>query len=225
MPQTRKGRKDIENSGYYRLLASCERDEIALELASILSGCQSKVISNGNMLDGSILPDVKYNPNNVKHKLKSTFLDLENCLGHYSHFAVMKADCNSINKTCIQLDYLVITADMVEIYEIKDGDNFDTKKSEGEVESLEKAKQYFGNLFPRKSVTTHVVLWNAKDVSKTSFKVRNLPNDFIVRGTDFCSKYKIDFDAISAYRMSLAENNKNELIKMLQDVISLINTL
>lgn len=225
MPQTRKGRKDIENSGYFRLLASSDNDPIALELARLLSESQAKVISNGNMLDSQILPNPEFNPNNVKSHLKSTHLDKSNSIGHYSHFNIMQSDCNSITKKCIQLDYVVIDKDTVCIYEIKDGDNFDTKKSEGEVESLIKAKEYFSSLFPNKRVTSHVVLWNAKDISKTSFKVKNIPDDFIVLGRDFCRRYNIHWDAIAKHRMSLAEENKKDLIKRFQEVLSITNTM
>ena len=223
MPQTRKGRKDIENSGYFRLLASSENDEIALELASILSENQSKVISNGNMLDSQIIPNPKFNPNNVKSKVKSTHLDSENCIGHYAHLSIMQEDCKSINKKCIQLDYAVIDETSVCIFEIKDGDNFDTKKSEGEVESLNKAIEYFAKLFPNKTISSHVVLWNARDKSKTSFKAKNIPNDFIMLGKEFCKKYNIDWDAITKHRMSLAEANKECIIKRFQEVLCMIS--
>jgi hypothetical protein len=143
MTTTRKGRKDIENSGYYRALASSDHDEIAFELASILSAVQSKVISNGTMLDGKIIPDPQFNNNIVRCKVKSTSIDPSDCNGHYAHLEVMKEDCCTIKKKCIQVDYTTITDDEVCIYEIKDGDNFDTKKSEGEVESLSKVKDYF----------------------------------------------------------------------------------
>lgn len=124
MARTRKGRKDIQNSGYYRSLASCDNDQIALDLATVFSENQSQVISNGNMLDNKIIPDSKFNPNNVITKSKSCSLDVDNCNGHYSHFSLMKKDCPSLKKGCIQLDYLVISDDYVRIYEIKDGDTF-----------------------------------------------------------------------------------------------------
>jgi hypothetical protein len=133
----------------------------------------------------------------------------------------MKEDCPTIMKKCIQLDYTTITDNEVCVYEIKDGDNFDTKKSEGEVESLSKVKTFFETRFPDKKVKTHVVLWNAKDVAKTSFKAKGIPDDFIMRGIDFCKTNNIDWDAIQAYRMSLAEENKNYLIARLEEVLSL----
>jgi len=220
MPRTRKGRKDIENSGYYRCLASCEDDKVAFDLATILSENQSQVISNGTMLDKKIIPDPQFNPNNVMQKFKSNNLDIDDCEGHYSHFSLMKNDCPTIKKGCIEIDYLVIGADKVCIYEVKDGDTFDTKKSEGEVESLEKAKTYFLKTFPDKHVSYHTVLWNAKDKKNISFKANELPEDFIVFGRDFCKEYNIDFEKILNYRRTLAKEYQDYLIENLQNFLN-----
>lgn len=225
MARTRKGRKDIENSGYYRCLASCDNDQIALDLATVFSENQSQVISNGNMLDNKIIPDIKFNPNNVIRKFKSCNLDVDDCNGHYSHFSLLKKDCQSLKKGCIQLDYLVISDKYVRIYEIKDGDTFDPKKSEGEVESLEKAKLYFLKTFPDKEVSYHTVLWNATDKKNISFKANELPEDFIVFGRDFCKDYNIDFQNILNYRRSLAKEYQEYLIETLHNVMKSINTL
>lgn len=221
MPTTRKGRKDIENSGYYRAYASQEKDVVALEMAKMLSESQATVISNGNMLDSKIIPDPTFNPNNVKRKVKSTNLDPNNCIGHYAHFELMQGDCKgkTTKKKCIQIDYVSITDKEVKICEIKDGDNFDTKKSEGEVESLLIAQDFFKALFPDKKVTIHVVLWNAKDITKVSFKAKGIPDNFLVRGRDFCEEFNIDWDAIATYRMSIAEQEKNNLIARLEEVL------
>jgi hypothetical protein len=219
MPKTRKGRSDIENSGYYRVIASKENDEVALALASVFSEMQAKVICNGNMLDTKIIPDPRFNPNNVKCKVKSSSIDPNDCNGHYAHFEVMQKDCISIDKKCIQLDYVSIDDTQVCIYEIKDGDNFDTKKSEGEVESLSKATTFFKRIFPEKVVTPRVVLWNAKDLSKVSFKAKYSAG-YIIRGMDFCKKYNIDWDGITTYRMSLGDENQEELIKRLEEALT-----
>lgn len=216
MPITRKGRKDIENSGYYRALASRDHDTDALELATILSENQAIVISNGNMLDGKIIPNPDFNPNHVKRKVKTTNMNTDDCNGHYAHLEVMKYNCPTIKKGCIQIDYITITDDEVCIYEIKDGDNFDTKKSEGEVESLLKVKGFFEKFLPNRAVHCHVVLWNATDLSKASFKAKDIPSDFMMLGIDFCKKNNIDWNAIKAYRMSQAEACKNNLIEKLE---------
>jgi hypothetical protein len=219
MTITRKGRKDIENSGYYRCLASCDNDQIALDLATIFSENQSQVISNGNMLDNKIIPSPEFNPNNVIKKFKSCNLDLKECEGHYSQFCLLKKDCQSLKKGCIQIDYLVISKDYVRIYEIKDGDNFDTKKSEGEVESLEKAKIYFVKTFPDKEISYHVVLWNAYNKKCISFKANELPENFIIFGRDFCKDYNINFQNILTYRQLLAKEYQKYLIENLKNVI------
>lgn len=223
MVNTRKGRKDIEDSGYYRNFASNEHDMVAYEMAVVFSENHANVISNGNKLDCHIIPNERFNPNKVIKKIKTTLIDPNNCNGHYSQLELMKEDCPSIKKKCIQIDYVTITDDEAFIYEIKDGDTFDTKKSEGELESLEKAKGFFKRLFPNKQVYTHVVLWNARDLSKVSFKVKDIPSNFIMFGTDFCKKNNINWEAIKIFRMLEGKKNKREMIGKLRDLLAFID--
>ena len=223
MPQTRKGRKDIENSGYYRALASKDDDVAALEIATMFSENQAQVISNGTKLDNEFIIDPRFNNNIVIRNFKSKNLVDTDCNGHYSHFCVMKEDCTDLKKGCIQIDYLTIDETSVHVYEVKDGDNFDTKKSEGEVESLRKAHNYFARVFPNKAIKSYVVLWNATDTKKVSFKANDLPKDFIMLGREFCNKNSIDFDAITKHRMLLAEKHKEYIVQRMRDILSLID--
>lgn len=101
----------------------------------------------------------------------------------------------------------------------------DTKKSEGEVESLEKAKIYFLKTFPDKEVSYHTVLWNATDKKDTSFKANELPDDFIVFGRDFCKDYNIDFQSILNYRRLSAKEYQDYLIETLHNVMKNIGSL
>ena len=45
------------------------------------------------------------------------------------------------NKKCIEADFVILTNTSVHIVELKNGCNFDTKKSKGEVQSLEATKK------------------------------------------------------------------------------------
>jgi hypothetical protein len=117
---------------------------------------------------------------------------------------------------------MTIDEEEAHVYEVKDGDNFDTKKSEGELESLLKVQQYLQSFLPNKKVYVHIVLWNAKDVKQVSFKARNIPANFIVLGTEFCEKYGIDWNAIRDYRRSLNKAYVEELIKLMEETIDFI---
>jgi hypothetical protein len=197
-PTTRKGRKDIENSGYYRSIAIKHNDTLALEMAKMFSAMQSIVISNGNDLDSKIIPDARFNKHNPQ-KSNSSKINHE-CIGHFFKFKVMKEDCTRIKKTCIEIDYLTVDSKRIRIFEIKDGDNFDTKKSEGEIESLTIATNYFKERFPDHDVTSHVVMWNASDVNKTLFKVKGLPSDCLMTGKHFCELIDLPFEEIVEYK-------------------------
>lgn len=160
-----KGRADIKNSGYFRVFAEDDEDDVAVKLAHIISKVQACVISNGCVLDGHIIPSPEYNKNNVQKKCTSSTVSWDNMNGHYSKFKILRKDCDLITgKDAIEIDYLVVNDDTVIIYEIKDGDNFDTKKSKGEYDCLLTLQSYFMSKFPMKKVDIHIVMWNTKDL-------------------------------------------------------------
>jgi hypothetical protein len=203
------GRKDIRNSGYYRVFAENNEDTFATQLASMISKIQACVISNGCILDGHLIPSSEFNPNNVIKNTTSTTHNTTSPNGHYSKFKILKSDWNSITgKNAIELDYLVVSDDNIEIYEIKDGDNFDTKKSKSEIDCLKTASAYFASIFPNKTMFMHIVLWNATDIKKTSFKVKDLDASILMTGKTFADKVNCDFDAINEYRRQHASQNK-----------------
>lgn len=223
--RTRKGRKDIENSGYYRCFAVCQDDTLALDFAAMMSEIQAMVICNGNDLDGRIIPNPIFNPNHVVLKATSSKLDFENSIGHYSKFRLLKADCPTVEKKkAIELDYLIITEDEINIFEIKDGDNFDTKKSAGEIASLQIVADFFKGKAPHKTVTYHVVMWNATDIKKTSFKVKGLPKDCLLTGKQFCMMANCDFNKIAEHRIELAKEKRDWAISKMLTIAGKINS-
>lgn len=194
-----KGRKDPENSGYFRIFAEDENDQEALALAKIISKIHATGIKNGNLLDSQIIPSSNFNPNNPK-KGEVTGQ------GHFWQVVFGKK----------KLDYVTVTDNEIHVYEIKDGDNFDTKKSQGEYAALRTAKAHFAAKEPSKKVYIHVVCWNAKRRDKISFKVCNLPAKVLMTGRDFCERYGLDFAAIAASRRNTAAANKAWLRKALE---------
>ena len=223
--KTRKGRADIENSGYYRCFALNQNDSLVKDIAAMLSEIQAMVICNGNNLDGDIIPNALFNSNNVKQKATSSSIDVANTCGHFSKFKVLKTDCAEIEKKkAIELDYLILSEDKIEIFEIKDGDNFDTKKSEGEINSLTKVAEFFKDKNPNKAVSYHVVMWNATDIKKTSFKVKDLPEDCLLTGKQFCKIANCDFDKISQHRRDLAKEKREWALTQVLTIAEKINT-
>jgi hypothetical protein len=219
--KTSKGRSDIQNSAYYRLFAETTEDEFALQLASIMSKIHARTISNGCMLDSTLLVNPIYNSNEIMKKTTSSTFNVDDPNRHYSKFKLLKRDCAGIDgKNAIEIDYMTITCDEVCIYEIKDGDNFDTKKSKGEIDSLKLIQQYFSGLFPDKTVSYHLVLWNANDISKTSFKVTGICDDVLMTGHQFAIRIGCDFEGLSIARTAFALENKQWVRSALNDLLS-----
>lgn len=188
---SRKGRADLENSGYFRLFAETPDDPVALKLAEVFSKVQAAVICNGNLLDEQIIPHPKFNSHNV---IKGGDGKLP---GHYSKV--------KIGNTVI--DYLMVTDTDVHIFEIKDGDNFDTKKSKGELDTLTKMQDYFRVMHFEKEVHYHVVFWNTNDKKTVSFKAPVDPG-VILTGREFCQLIQVDFDKMNEERRGAAAQNK-----------------
>jgi hypothetical protein len=218
-----KGRKDPENSGYFRLFAEGSDDVQAFKLATLMTKIHATTIRNGNILDGSILSSPTYNPH-APSKGEVASKSLRE--GHFTKLKVLQSDCPSIvGKEKIEVDYVAVEPDRITLYEIKDGDAFDTKKSDGEVASLDIIRDHFKSLYPAKNVMRHFVLWNVTVVTpesaKSSIKVNNLEKGAVISGSEFCSKIKIDYDAINLARRMSAKANKDhvkeEFLKIFDD--------
>jgi hypothetical protein len=201
---TRRGRKDLQNSGYFRLFAEIPDDPMAMALAKIFSKVQSGVIGNGNLLDNVVIPDPAFNKNNVTRGG-----DASTC-GHFSKVKIGRTE----------IDYVTVTDAAITLYEIKDGDNFDTKKSRGEVDTLVKMQTYFQTRDPSKDVKYHIVFWNADDKSTISFKTQ-VPDGVIINGREFCQQINVDYDEINRGRKSAALQNKAWVLEQFSKIISL----
>ena len=206
-----KGRKDPSTSAYFRVFAEDESDIVALKLASLVSKIHATTIRNGCKLDGSILSSPTYNPNSPFPGGTITG-DLR--LGHFTKLEVYKKDCPAIvGQERIQVDYVVVGPACITLFEIKDGDAFDTKKSKGEINSLKTIQAHFKYLHPEKDVLYHIVLWNASVVDPTSIKVNNMEKGVVITGAEFCSKTNIDYDAINRARRTEASKANKDYVK------------
>ena len=198
----RRGRKDLQNSGYFRLFNEIPDDPMALALARIFSKVQSGVIGNGNLLDAVVIPDPAYNKNNVIRKGSATEP------GHYSKVKVGSTE----------IDYVTVSETAINLYEIKDGDNFDTKKSRGEVDTLVKMQAHFQTRDPTKAVNYNIVFWNADDKSTISFKTK-VPDGVIINGREFCQRINVDYDEINEGRKIAAIQNKQWVIEQFSAIV------
>lgn len=200
-------------TGYKRFVGN---DELAVVLAKV----QSTIISNGTELEKMItaktsnviknLDDfvVRCNRGEVKEGsylcpkniVKMSEYKLEE---HEPDFLVFEITSN--DKKC----YVV---------ELKDGDNFDTKKSGAEKKMLEKYVQEKGSKLPF-TVDYYICSFNQSDKQeivegfKHAFSI-----DKVMTGRELCEILGIDFDEIVTIRNEDAEDNFQFLMESLLEV-------
>jgi hypothetical protein len=101
------------------------------------------------------------------------------------------------------------------VVELKDGDQFDTKKSSGEVSNLTAFSTNVGSTLPY-STTVKVCSFNQNDKQAivTGFK-RTIDESMVWTGREFCELMGFDYDAIVNERKTNAEDNKRFLAEQL----------
>lgn len=226
-----RGRTDVKDSGYYRVFNTIPKyDLIALEIASLLSKTQSTVISNGIHLEKSLI-DTRYNKN-VLHKKHSvyTLADLKNLQdGHYYKMILYKdffkcIGLPTLRKNYIECDYIVVVSGTVFIYEIKDGDSFDTKKSQAETENLQYIQKSFERTKLFSKVIVHIVLWNCDDIETNSFKCK-IGKKMLLSGKTFSDMNTINKKAIDRDRTLSNWSNVKYFVQHSKDIVKLFETL
>ncbi|MBP3194163.1 MAG: hypothetical protein J6M05_00630 [Cardiobacteriaceae bacterium] len=208
--ETMKGRQ--ENSGYSRVF----NDK---ELGFLLSKVQATVISNGNELEKIILSQC-----NVIEEL-NFFIDrvAENNIEDGIFVCEKKAIKNSRYAIGIDPDLLIFIVGkkkVCKVIELKDGDSFDTKKSKGEKDNLQKFATVFGAKIP--FITEYYICcFNQLDKEqirqgfKNCFELEN-----IMTGKELCEILRIDYEKIIADRNKDAQSNLEYFVENLLKIQS-----
>lgn len=107
------------------------------------------------------------------------------------------------------------------VLELKDGDQFDTKKSSGEVNNLLAFSTQVGSTLPY-STTIRVCSFNQedKDAIVVGFK-QTITADLVWTGREFCDLLGFDYDGIVSERKADAEDNRRFLVEQLLEIPSL----
>lgn len=123
--------------------------------------------------------------------------------GHEPDYIVF--DINSSTKKC-------------SIVELKDGDTFDTKKSESELDTLIACTNTLAPKLPC-TVQYYICSFNQTDKNKIykGFKER-FEKSHILTGDEFCKLIKLDYSKICKQRLSDATENRKELVTLLLQV-------
>lgn len=209
------------NKGYYKCFVETEEDNCGILIGDLLSECHSMVIKNGIKLDRDIIPNKKFNKNNILFNVNSGNINI-NIESHYSKFRILVSDFNYIYpKKAIEIDYIMIDKFNINIFEIKNGYDFDTKKSESEIASLLKISKYFNQLDNIKNIKLYVVFWNIKNICDNSFKVNILPeNCQLITGKKFCELVNCDYDLMNIELYNKNKQNKQWFLRKITEIIN-----
>lgn len=214
-----KGRKD-GNSGYTRVFGIDD-------LGKLISKVQSTVISNGAELERIILTS-----SNQIENLNDFINDVTYGNNEDGVFVCSKKVLKKSKYACagIEPDLLIFIVErkrICKVIELKDGDTFDTKKSQGEKEYLETFSTSFGAKIP---FVTEYYICSFNQLDKEAIK-QGFKNTFdvehIMTGKELCDILNIDYDEIVINRKKDMEDNLNYFIDQLlsiNDVREIIQT-
>ena len=220
------GRKNIADSGYFRLLIASNPNndsynDIKKDIAKLVSKIHSASIINGNILVTEYIANHIYNSNLPKYRdIPITHID-ELCEGHYMHLKFY------INGKNIEVDYTIVDIEddtiYIQLFEIKDGGEMDTKKADSEVRSLleiEDMLQDSNNLLYKYVVIKpYIVLWNTYKITKGSFKA-SLSSVYLITGKQMCIIVGgMDFDTITRDRTDIGPDNLSYIIRQFKTIV------
>ncbi|MGN0519443.1 MAG: restriction endonuclease [Candidatus Fimenecus sp.] len=205
-----EGRQD-GGSGYTRVLGNAD-------LGQLISRIQSTVISNGTELERIIV--------SLTNTIPNLELFIDNVTDGSQEDGVYLCQKKILKKSRyaiagIEPDLLVFVVErrrVCKVIELKDGDNFDTKKSASEREHLEQFATSFGAQIP--FVTEfYICSFNQedKDLIQIGFKNKFEP-EHIMTGRELCTILHISYDDIVNTRHEDMRDNFDYFISELVNI-------
>ena len=206
-----KGRSD-GNSGYTRTLGN-------EALGKLISKVQATVISNGTELERLLVERCV------------TIIDIEEFIDTAEDGGIENGTYLCQKKTFkkstryavegikgVEPDLLIFIVQrrrICKVIELKDGDMFDTKKSQSEKEHLEIFTTNFGARIPF-TAEYYICCFNQEDKNKIKSGFKDVFSiNHIMTGTELCSILNIDIDEIKAIRKNDTKDNFNYFIEQL----------
>jgi len=200
-----KPKKDNSSGGYLRLYSD-------QDMSNYHTAVHSTVIRNGNELVTKMinhyqgnLPVFKGKDVNLFQKTVTVFENNPN--GCIIVGAKIKIEVDKEEYRTIEIDLIIFYQKTLVILELKDGNNFDTKKSPAEIDSLFLCKEKFNNV--GYTVVNKFVSFNSDGTHSIK---DNRIHDIFQNGVDFCNEYNFDFDGIINEReLDTYDNRQSEL--------------
>jgi hypothetical protein len=191
------GRSDGE-SGYGRLFG-------VDDLGVLISRVHATSIRNGNELEEMLRAPCPFRACGLEERLLQTSLGLSRRVEAYFQESVKTGH----PPRPAQFDVLVVDNEQrtALVVEIKDGDAFDTKKSDGELECLQRVAARVGECL-RYETAFQFCCFNQtdKDAIMRGAKMRFGPAE-VMTGPELCRLLQVDYDAICQARRADAEDN------------------
>lgn len=163
-----------KQSAYFAQYFTGDNEEVANLIGKFLTQNHSEKIKAGNRLEDDVADDIKENSTHTFHKAKSiTDPDVQApCVIASCRFTREQYESNGLkckNKKEVEIDLVIMNTTSVDIVELKNGCDFDTKKSKGEVQSLEETKNLCEKL-EFKNVNCSMCCFDAMEKSDMKLK-------------------------------------------------------
>jgi len=209
-----KGRRENQSpSGYTRLFGN-------IALGNLLSKVQAAVISSGNELERLILERCQ-----KISDFDNFVTDLDN--RSPGIFVATKKQIKKSKKVETRFEPDLLAFDLVHricyVIEVKDGDQFDTKKSEGERNTLHSFRSDVASVLPF-SFKIYMCSFNAPSKEAIYHGLKHkFPLDELMTGKELCDLLGIDYDEILDIRKQDQEDNIDYFVESLKNIPEILN--
>ena len=209
-----KGRRENQSpSGYSRLFGN-------IALGNLLSKVQAAVISSGNELERLILERCQ-----KISDFDNFVTDLDN--RSPGIFVATKRQIKKSKKVETRFEPDLLAFDLVHricyVIEVKDVDQFDTKKSEGERNTLHSFRSDVASVLPF-SFKIYMCSFNAPSKEAIYHGLKHkFPLDELMTGKELCDLLGIDYDEILDIRKQDQEDNIDYFVESLKNIPEILN--
>ncbi len=202
--------KESHESGYERILGD-------KEISNLITKIHATMISAGSELERLLYEEAK-NKIEDGEDLDAYFKGNKEFPENDGIYLVNKRTIKKSKalKSDKEPDFLGVDFKKSTLYiiEVKDGENFDTKKSSVEHENLISYRDFIAHKIPFSSVI-YICLFNTKDkdrASKAGLKSK-FSKEEIITGKEFCDLFNIDFNRIQKRREEDVKDNLRFIIE------------
>ena len=199
-------RKDQTPSGYTRLFGNAE-------VGNLMSRAHGACISQGIELEEQIYTRTK--------KINDFDEFIKNLHDQKAGVWVARTAQIKVPKGIPKSDFIAfdLTKGKGYVIELKDGDQFDTKKSEGEAIALHKFVNYIPEVIPKFPFNGYICSFNANTKEEVFEGLKGkFEMDEVLTGRELCSLLEIDYDDITRARQNDQQSNLSYFVDRVSEI-------